>query len=111
MSTSLDNLITLAEEAGCQPPGTGRDSALTRLGQQLGGVRAALARAPSSDQECDALRRLAVALAPLWPGLGRADEGRGHLARVSAWPGGSRSWHARVLHAAGLLAYAQGDFA
>jgi tetratricopeptide (TPR) repeat protein len=114
MSAALDELVALgalAEEAGRPPPDPGRTPALARLRQRLGDVRHILAQVPSSDAECDAARRLAVALAPLWPALGDPAEGRRHLTTAAAWPGGTGTWRARAADAAGRMAYAQGDFA
>lgn len=101
--------LELAER--CEPALGGPDQAswLERLEREAGNLRAALTWSVAHDGELAS--RLAAALARFWEVRGYLVEGRAWMERVLAAQEGPPALRAKVLSAAGTLAWRQHDYA
>jgi non-specific serine/threonine protein kinase len=104
-------LLALAEEADRGLRGATQAAWLTRLEREHDNFRAALAWCTGEHRDPETGLRLAGALAWFWRLHGHIGEGRRWLTLALA-PGDEASpARCRALNGAGLLAYAQGDYA
>ena len=103
-------VLALALEADPELEGPQQTAWLRRLDAELDNIRAVLLRSVDGEDTATGLR-LASALLSFWTIRGHFTEGRSWMERLlgRAGAGGDDPLRARALHAAGRLAYLQGD--
>ena len=106
-----DYFLALAEEAAPKLEGAEQAAWLQRLEKEYENLRASLEWSLDETGSRGGLR-LCVALARFWPTRGYLSEGRAWCARILGKAGGEEATpeRAKVLNAAGVLAWFQGDY-
>lgn len=101
--------LDYCEEAGAQLYGPQQGQCMRRLDVEHDNITRALAAA-SDDDDVDAVYRMAAAIWRFWWIRGHLGEGRGWLEPALHERNATPAVRARALHAAGALAWDQGDF-